>query len=753
MSGFEYLIQIAPNIHRALSDAGELACTKPNPSATESRRALELAVNFWHEASGLPLPASLSEGLVSPEFCRSFDTVFRNHCHTVRQVGNAAAHSNEVIHDDFALKLFETTVGLVKVLVPDMRADEAEPPEPDDHCQEHHGGVIPSWADLERMGITLTPGHRHLVEYLEEHWPDWGVYVEPHTYGYKPDVVAVHPSRGVAIFEVKDYSLDCYRYGDDTFEVRGADGSWHRTLCPLAQLERVRTAMGNGVLSGLLPGVCQCVLYVRGPAHTDVVQLFGTRSGATRLVAQDSLHPVLNQLSFTSAGEDFASRFPEIRAILVPSEHRLGNWSRTELRPKQRAAAMTRWDRDYDVNALELAEQGDLFGEGTPSAQVKDPTKRWFRRFRAPAGAGKSFVLGSRAASACAHDKKTLVCCFNITLTNYLYEIVSNRAPKDKRSHFVCRHFHSLIADMEVGLGLRAARKKRRKETEGEIQDSCQPLNAARMHELQAILSGDWTFDAIYVDEAQDFHVEWLEFLVSLLRPGGEMVIAADFKQNIYNSAGASEATPRLPFRGRWRQISDVSERIPGNLVPWLNKFATDHEIGDPEDLPMVPRQTSFEFASMTRWKNFESETSALSEVCKLVQWLKTKHSKSPEAIALLVPTHQLGSALVNALSTTFGTESVDDVFGDTHRKKKRRMYMSGGRLKASTIHSFKGWDIETVILLWQAGRTSQDNQKALLYAGITRAKVNIFVFNLDPELNHFADEFPNTGKAVSIET
>ena len=249
-SDFEYLIQRASNIHRALSDAGELACTKPIPSATESRRALELAVNFWYETRGLPLPASLSEGLISPEFREAFDAVYRQHCHTVRQVGNAAAHSDEDIHDDFALKLFETTVELVKVLVPDMRADDATPSEPEYHRQEHHGGVIPSWADLERMSIALTPGHRHLVEYLEKHWPDWGIYVEPHTYGYKPDVVAVHPSRGVAIFEVKDYSLDCYRYSEDTFEVHGADGSWHRTLCPLAQLERVRTAVGNGVLSG-----------------------------------------------------------------------------------------------------------------------------------------------------------------------------------------------------------------------------------------------------------------------------------------------------------------------------------------------------------------------------------------------------------------------------------------------------------------------------------------------------------------------
>lgn len=705
-------------------------------------------MNDWYETNSLPPPASLSEGLSSPEFRASFDSVFRQHCHTVRQVGNAAAHSDEEIHDDFALKLFETTVEVVKVLVPEAKADSPELSESGNSRLEPLEGVIPSWADLECMRVTLTPGHRQLVEYLEKHWLDWGIYVEPHAYGYKPDVVAVHPSRGVVIFEVKDYSLECYRYRSETFEVRGADGTWHRTLCPLAQLQRVKTAIANGVLSGvLLHDVCHCVLYVHGPAHQDVVHLFGKRCGLTRLAAQDSLQDVLNGLRFR-LDEDFVSRFSELRAILLPSEHRLGNWSRTALRPKQRAAAMTRWDRNYDVNALELAEQAGLFGEGTSGAQVKDPAKRWFRRFRAPAGAGKSFVLGSRAASACAHDKKTLVCCFNVTLTNYLYEIVSNRAPKEKRAHFVCRHFHSLIADMEVHLGLRAAREKRKPDEKGEIKNPYQDLNATRIREIQALLSEEWTYDAIYLDEAQDFRVEWLEFLVSLLRPGGEMVIAGDFRQNIYCRTDSTEPASRLPFRGRWRQIADVSERTPTILVPWLNNFASEHGIGDSEDLPMVMRQASFEFASMTMWKNFETEESALSEVCKLVQWLETKHSKSPEAIALLVPTHRLGSALVNAVSTAFGPESVEDVFGTDHRTKKRRLFMGGGRLKASTIHSFKGWDIDTVILLWQSGKTSSENNKALLYAGMTRAKMNLFVFNLDPELCYIANQFPRSGAA-----
>lgn len=49
--------------------------------------------------------------------------------------------------------------------------------------------------------------------------------------------------------------------------------------------------------------------------------------------------------------------------------------------------------------------------------------------------------------------------------------------------------------------------------------------------------------------------------------------------------------------------------------------------------------------------------------------------------------------------------------------------------IKISTIHSFKGWESHTIIMLVTPG-TTEDVLDELLYVGITRAKTNLFIFN-----------------------
>jgi len=749
---YEYLIPESPNIYQALSDANELACIKPIPSATESRRALELAVKHWYATQGLDAPPGLSDCLNSSHFKSNFDQDFLKQCHTVRQVGNAAAHGNDVIHDDFAIKLYEVTVGLVKLLVPIPKIKVEDKDQSIEKPLTPEKGVIPDWDEISRIGIQLTPGHRHLIEIFEKLFPNWSIYVEPHAYGYKPDVIAVNPKIGIFIFEVKDYNLNIYRYNGDRFEVRTKDSKWYSIQCPLSQIKRVNTALFQGVLSSLDYRSCRCVLYCHGSKQEDVVKLFGNRRGSIYLAAEDSLSRVLLDMDFLAEREKLIQLTSQLHAILKPSEHRLSNWAKIELRPKQRAAALTRWDRNYDVNSLVLAEQRDLFGEGTSAAQVDDPSKRWFRRFRAPAGAGKSLVLCSRAASACSHGKKTLVCCFNITLTNYLYEIVSNRTPKGERQNFVCRHFHTLIADLEVALAIRGAKVASRSGSETDNDAPFEPISASRLAEIKKRLTEEVCYDAIYVDEVQDFHENWLELLVSLVRPGGEMVIAADYKQLIYETGMLKSSSANLPFRGRWRQIADVSERLPGVLVPWLNQFARNHELGDDDDLPMVAKQQVIDFGSITRWWNSVSLEDALHRLVRLVQCLLDERSQSLESIAVLVPSRDLGESVEDVLQKSFGVEAVYGIFGDDAWRKKRGMYMGGGKLKVSTVHSFKGWDAETVILLWKSTGFNDSKQSALLYAGLTRAKTNLFVFNLDEKYEKLSDQFPASDEVLGVD-
>ena len=57
-----------------------------------------------------------------------------------------------------------------------------------------------------------------------------------------------------------------------------------------------------------------------------------------------------------------------------------------------------------------------------------EPTQERYRKVRGPAGSGKSQALAARAAVLASEGKRVLVCTFNITLMNYLRDIMARHA-------------------------------------------------------------------------------------------------------------------------------------------------------------------------------------------------------------------------------------------------------------------------------------------------------------------------------------
>lgn len=58
---------------------------------------------------------------------------------------------------------------------------------------------------------------------------------------------------------------------------------------------------------------------------------------------------------------------------------------------------------------------------------------------------------------------------------------------------------------------------------------------------------------------------------------------------------------------------------------------------------------------------------------------------------------------------------------------------MNDGKLKLSTIQSFKGWEIHTLFLLYDKKECSVEK----IYSSITRAINSVYIFNLDTEQYH----------------
>src|SRR5262249_41972526 len=77
-------------------------------------------------------------------------------------------------------------------------------------------------------------------------------------------------------------------------------------------------------------------------------------------------------------------------------------------------------------------------------------------------------------------------------------------------------------------------------------------------------------YDAILVDEGQDYNLEWWNLLRKVLRPSGEMVLAADTAQDLYARSvrWTDGSLENAGFRGgNWFRL-EGSHRFPPHLVP-----------------------------------------------------------------------------------------------------------------------------------------------------------------------------------------
>lgn len=87
------------------------------------------------------------------------------------------------------------------------------------------------------------------------------------------------------------------------------------------------------------------------------------------------------------------------------------------------------------------------------------------------------------------------------------------------------------------------------------------------------------------------------------------------------------------------------------------------------------------------------------------------------------------------------------DTFGEDHRRRKMGFYMGDGRIKATTLHSFRGWESTMLVVFVTSAAHMQS--LALIYAGLTRLKHSelgswLTVVCCAPELATFGASFPD---------
>ncbi len=602
--------------------------------------------------------------------------------------------------------------------------------------------ISPTRKGLAAMRQPLTPGERKVLELFDAALdPSWEIYVQPHLNGLRPDFVLLNPNVGIAVFEVKDWDLDAlHYYVPDTRppELRGRSDGRSFSLQGQNPITKV-----NHYRDTIYKLYCPRLRQKAGFAAITAGVIFPfadsrrVRELFSRFITRAEDDPYARYQPITGASELSEG---QIEKIFPESSRRTSNVMREEF-----AADLRGWlvEPDFSVTQREPLEM-----DPNQRQLAEDRTPSGYRRIKGPAGSGKSLVLAARAAKLADEGKSVLVATYNITLWHYLRDLVV-RALTNPHSYrniaFV--NFHSWCKQVciDVGWGDRYDGL-----WEGGGGSAVLDTELPKLVAAAAEVDDAPRYDAILVDEGQDYQPLWWNTLRRFLEPGGEMLLVADATQDVYGTAGAwtDDAMSGAGFRGAWSQL-DVSYRLPAAALPLVRDFAARFLPRQSAELPPLAQQSLDLFPSRLRWVQCGSDNAiraSVSELRRMMRYTGAANLANAD-ITFLASDVTTGSNVVADLRE-LEIASVATFAPDKQERRRQKMafYMGDARVKATTLHSFKGWEAPLLVIHIDAAGGAQS--LALIYAGLTRLKrraegSNLTVVCSAPELLEYGRTWP----------
>ncbi|MFW5890809.1 MAG: NERD domain-containing protein [bacterium] len=145
-------------------------------------------------------------------------------------------------------------------------------------------------------------------------------------------------------------------------------------------------------------------------------------------------------------------------------------------------------------------------------------------KFKGSAGTGKTWIAMKKANKCVDEGLKTLIVCFNRNLAIFIKKQLDSSIPNKKQQRLSVYNFHNLAKDI---LGIENYKELIKEDKE--LTHICDVgLN---------YIVDDKKYEAIIIDEGQDFKEEWQIFLQALLKSEekGIMYVFYDPNQNMFN--------------------------------------------------------------------------------------------------------------------------------------------------------------------------------------------------------------------------
>ena len=298
------------------------------------------------------------------------------------------------------------------------------------------------------------------------------------------------------------------------------------------------------------------------------------------------------------------------------------------------------------------------------------------------AGSGKTLLAAEKSQRLARSGFRTLLTCFNRPLADHLRDAIGDQ------EGLTVQNFHSLCAHLAHDAGI-ALEWPIRPTDEPRFYERVLPNTLLRVSERIGPI-----FDALVIDEGQDFAPTWWEALSFLLEDPdrGIMYVFFDDNQSLYRRPGGlPQDLVNVELHENWRNTRPIRDLVC--------KFYT----GEPV-IAMGPAGPPVETVHV------EAAGLLRSTLGRVLHRLCKDNNIPPEDIVVLTSRHLDATAVLGKV----GSFAVELEPGGP------------GQVKVSSIHRFKGLDAKVVLLI--DVDPHRPDYGELMYVGCSRARSYLVV-------------------------
>ena len=611
----------------------------------------------------------------------------------------------------------------------------------------------PEFEYFQLLKTPLMEGEQAFVERLRQYFatkPERAIelYVQPNINGARPDIVCIEKSTkcrkgGIWIIEVKDWDLKNYVVQQEgtkqTWYVRDKANHAQTVRSPLAQIDDY-----HHLFRRLVSPTEQLGFYRHQviDASNELFYQIYEKKAANYLVKtavyfhRHRMAPFAIDQSYT---EVFFRHFSD-QALddFFQSSKYVALDDQSYQSVKQYLGVL---ESDFEKTPIVL--------DGKQAAILDDFKKGKVRKkFIGAAGVGKTELLAQMVAHTLEQKKEVLVLTFNITLKYFLRDRIRNALHQPiKKKKVSILHYHGLIQAEAMRYGVSVPSKT---------------LEQADDINLFSQIEGIKKYDAVFLDECQDYKEEWIEMIQRyFLKADGIYVVCGDANQNIYGRTINDKKLPRVNILGRPNELT-TNHRSENAVLQVANQYK-QYFLSNKYEVPEVTdSQVENTISSADDERVILEETSERAQFFERLNQYFMEQATHPNDVALLsFTTEGLRTAIdqYNRVSLTNGLvyrqikrysrtvctweevnhyvslnqnqAQVKQAIHKHERLLKINFNPNYGTTKALTVNSLIGLEVKNAVLLLddiEAALFTEDAFDELLYTALTRAQGRLFI-------------------------